>query len=277
MAKNDYIFFMAQLSRDKTPLFSIKMRACRGSGKDAVHISGAERIAPHDAVAELAQTLVTRALVHEKGFPDAVNIKIEAIASPCQHLDALHARALACNKPQEGLRLAAQLLEQDGIARSTEILAMLPLAANMRGAMLLDANTLERLDARGGRGVRATSMDEVWAGERDCLHKDHYREAMILATKVAHAPGIVGEICVSDDPHYVTGYVASRTLGYVRLQCMKAMGSPLGGRIFLFSGDHQMLPQTVSYLETTPVLVHNIPLAPAFVRAGNSSTGKSSL
>ena len=263
---------MTQPFRDNTPLFSVKMRACKG--EPAEHISGAERIAPLNAVAELAQVLATRALVHEKGIPNAINIRIEAIDAPCQCLDSLAARAMACTTPQEGLRLAKSLLERDGIARASEILAMLPHATNMRGAMLIDADTLERLDGQGARGVRATCMDEIWTGGRDCLHKDHYREALILATKVAHAPGIVAEICVSDDPQYITGYVASRSLGYVRLQCMKATGSPQGGRIFLFRGCHDMLAQTVSFLETTPVLVRNIPPAPAFEQPETCHTGE---
>lgn len=262
---------MTQSFQDNTPLFSIKMRACKG--EPAEHISGAERIAPGNAVADLAKILATRALAHEKGIPDTINIKIETILSPCQFLDSLPARAVACNSHQEGYRLAADLLQQEGIVRATEILAMLPHAANMRGAMLLDVETLERLDTRGARGIRATRMDEFWTGERDCLHKDHYREAIILATKVAHAPGIVAEICVSDDPNYITGYVASRTLGYVRLQCMKKTGSPLGGRIFLFRGNHDMLEQTISFLETTPVLVRNIPPAPAFIQTDSCHTG----
>lgn len=262
---------MTQSFQDKTALFSIKMRACRG--EPAEHVSGAERIAPADAVAELARILAKRALAHDKGAPDAINIKIESLASPCQYLDSLPTRALACATPEEGLTLAAELLQGDGIARAAEIVTMLPHAANMRGALLLDADTLERLDDLGSRGVRATCMDEVWTGERNCLHKDHYREALILATKVAHAPGIAAEICVSDDPRYLTGYVASRSLGYVRLQRMKTAGSPLGGRIFLFRGDARLLDQTVSYLEKTPVLVRDIPPAPAFVPPDTALAG----
>lgn len=261
-AKNDYVFPMTQSFQNKDLLFSIKMRACKGAPPR--HVSGAERIAPPGAAAELAKILTMRALDHDKGAPDAINIKIESIVSPCQYLDSLPVRAFASATPQEGLKLAAEFLKGDGIAQAAEILAMLPHAANMRGALLLDADTLARLDDRGARGVRASCMDEVWTGGRDCLHKDHYREALILATKVAHAPGIVAEICVSDDPHYITGYVASRTLGYIRLQCMKMTGSPQGGRIFLFRGTPRLLEQAVSYLETTPVLVRNIPPAPDF-------------
>lgn len=56
-------------------------------------------------------------------------------------------------------------------------------------------------------------------------------------TKVASAPNIIGEICISDDPNYVTGYIASKEIGYVRITKLKEMESQEGGRIFLYRGD----------------------------------------
>ena len=256
---------MPAATDSQNQLYNIKMRACQNRGGKLVHISGAERLAPADALADLAKILATRALEHAKGKADAINIKIEALTAPCLRLPSLPAKALACDTADEGLALAARLLTQSGIARATEILALLPHAANMRGAMLLDADTLERLEPDMDRGIRLTCMDEEWTGERSCLHKEHYREAIILATKAAHAPGIVGEICVSDDPGYVTGYVASREMGYVRLQTMKSPGSTTGGRIFLFRGRREDLARTLDFLERTPVIVEGIPHAPAFV------------
>ena len=105
----------------------------------------------------------------------------------------------------------------------------------MRGAVLLDADTLERLEPDLERGVRATMMDaaESDSGAHCSPCKNHYAEAMVLAAKVANAPGLVAELCISDDPDYVTGYIASKTLGYVRIAPLKKVGSPFGGRIFL--------------------------------------------
>ena len=249
-------------------LYNIRMRASGKRNGKSVHVSGAERLAPADAIADLAQILAARALEHAKGTPDAINIRIEAVAGPCLSLPSLPARAFACATAEEGLALAARLLAKSGVARAAEILALLPHAANMRGAILLDVDSLERLEPDHDRGVRVTCMDEEWTGERSCLHKEHYREAIILATKAAHAPGIVGEICVSDDPDYVTGYVASRELGYVRLQTMKNSGNPVGGRIFLYRGKREDLASTLDYLEHTPVLVTGISHAPSFVAPG---------
>ena len=58
------------------------------------------------------------------------------------------------------------------------------------------------------------------------------REALALATKVAHAPGIIAELCWSDDPDYTAGYVASPRIGYVRFPVLKLPDDPRGGRVF---------------------------------------------
>jgi 6-carboxyhexanoate--CoA ligase len=93
--------------------------------------------------------------------------------------------------------------------------------------------------------------------------KNHFREALILATKAAHAPCVVGEICLSDDPDYVTGYVASKKLGYIRFTKLKKTGDPGGGRILLYRGGDEDLAECIRYLQKQPVLVTDIPECPA--------------
>ena len=76
----------------------------------------------------------------------------------------------------------------------------------MRGAIVMDAETGERLDGRGERGVRCSNMDSADTAEYEAkmrgkgLGGDHPREALVLASKVAHGPGTVAELCWSDDP-----------------------------------------------------------------------------
>ena len=84
----------------------------------------------------------------------------------------------------------------------------------------------------------------------------------MLATKVANAPGIVGEICVSDDPDYVTGYVATKEIGYCRITTVKQKGDPCGGRIFLYRGPREGVPETIRYLQRQCVLVDHAPDCP---------------
>ena len=124
----------------------------------------------------------------------------------------------------------------------------------MRGAMLYDIATGERLEPDHERGVRATYMDALHSSEVDGC-KNHFNEAIVLATKVANAPGMVAEFCVSDDPNYVTGYVASKELGYVRIMKMKEMGDENGGRIFLFDSRKASAEECIEYLQKKKVLV----------------------
>ena len=81
---------------------------------------------------------------------------------------------------------------------------------------------------------------------------------MVLAAKVAAAPGMVAELCWSDDPEYTTGYVASPRHGYVRIPCLKEKNSSNGGRAFFVSPDAD-LEALQHFLEEQPVLVQNRP------------------
>ena len=120
----------------------------------------------------------------------------------------------------------------------------------MRGAMLVDAISGERLDA-GNRGVRVSHMDSF---DSDKLgDNEHMREALVLASKVQSAEGIVGELCWSDDPDYTVGYVACNGV-YHRLTNMKEFGSDIGGRVFFVRSDIDS-ESVIEYLERAPVLV----------------------
>ena len=77
----------------------------------------------------------------------------------------------------------------------------------------------------------------------------------MLATKVAHHPNIVAELCISDDPDYVTGYIAAKEIGYVRITTLKPLGSSDGGRVFLFRGNQAELADCIDYLQHPKVLV----------------------
>lgn len=236
------------------------MRAAKASS----HISGAERIVEEGEVSAVAKAMVERALTHSKGKPDFINVKVEEVKEPLK-LPALKVTTNEAKSPEEGWRIAADLLKADGIENVDKLLTLFKDTYSMRGAMLVDAETLERLEPNPERGVRATYMDREREGvgrgvgvERGVGVKNHYLEAIVLATKVANAPGIIAEICMSDDPDYVTGYVASRRLGYQRITCLKEKGDSAGGRIFLYRGKKEDVSKTIEFLEKTPVLVTDV-------------------
>lgn len=231
----------------------------RASEKSS-HISGAERIVEEGEVSTVAKAMVERALNHSKGKPDFINVKVEATIDPIK-LPALEVKTNEAKNPEEGWRIAAELLKADGVEHVDKLLELFKDTYSMRGAMLVDADTLERLEPDPKRGVRATYMDRE-ATSAKCLvqsaEKNHYLEAIVLATKVANAPGIVAEICMSDDPDYVTGYVASKRLGYQRITSLKEKGDGAGGRIFLYRGKKEDVAKTIEFLEKTPVLVTGV-------------------
>ena len=250
-------------------VFSIKMRASQDSQsvetgeKESRHISGAERIVREEELLSTAQVLIQRAMTHSLGEPDAIHLKIEKLeAESIPSVAALPVSSVQFNTPEEGRQELIRRLETLGIANAPRILELFAQTAPMRGAMLLDCQTLERLEPDPHRGVRATFMDyrdgNVYS-PADCK-KNHFREALALASKVVAHPNIVAEICVSDDPDYVTGYVASRAFGYCRVSPLKAWGDPHGGRIFLFQSRttenrQRQIEDCIRYLQTQPVWI----------------------
>ena len=223
-------------------LYSLKMRAEKSAGKRE-HVSGAEKILQEEELPEHLAALLSRALHHAKGRVDFVNFKVESIAPEAvEHLPALPVSTVEVETPAEGRRVIIDALERLGLKNGEAILAKFSETYGMRGAMLLDADTLERLEPDAERGLRATYMDaeRTAKGASDC--KNHFAEAVVLATKVIHAPHIVAEICVSDDPDYVTGYVAAQSFGY--------------------RGPRDGVADTIRYLEKQCVLVHGVPDSP---------------
>jgi 6-carboxyhexanoate--CoA ligase len=236
-------------------LYSVKMRASQTAAETEKHISGAERIVSQEYLDSVCVALIQRALHHAKGDPDQIHIKLERVEeSELLYLDALPVRTLTVETPEQGRKIAAKLLAAEGIKNAEAIIEKIKDAYAMRGAMLLDVHTLERLEPNPERGLRATYMDYANSG-MDGSQKNHFKEALVLATKTAACPGIVGEFCISDDPDYVTGYVASRTMGYVRITKLKELGDENGGRVFLFDSTESTVKACLEFIQRQKVLV----------------------
>lgn len=224
------------------------------SGRER-HISGAEKIVRRERLEPVVNQLVERAANHAKGEADFINLKIEKVSEEeVTYLDALPVSTCQVDTASQGREMLQRLMAESGIERADEILEKMKDTYGMRGAMLLDVDTLERLEPDQERGIRATYMDAA-DEEGDRSRKNHFKEALVLATKVANADHVVGELCISDDPDYVTGYFASKKLGYVRITKLKEMGCPHGGRIFLFRGTKEDAASCIHYLEHQKVLV----------------------
>ena len=189
-------------------LYSVKMRASKNKSGNSIHVSGAEKIVDKEEIKICSRMLISRAMNHENGTPNFINLKIEKIEDKILRLKALPITQIDVETIDEGFLEIKKQMENIGISKADRIIEKMKETSPMRGAMLLDINTLERLESDPNSGIRATYMDSdksVFSAD-----KNHFREAIILATKVANAPHIVGEICVSDDINYQVGYFSSR-------------------------------------------------------------------
>lgn len=237
-------------------LYSVRMRAAQGGPheKGGHHISGAERIVKLEEVGAIAQSLADRALHHSKGTADFINITVDLIPpAKIRYIDCLKVEEHKTGSIFESHQLVTDLLQGPNISEEAvhkAISLLKSLDKSMRGAMLVDAITGERLDI-GNRGVRVSHMDSF--DSYALGDNEHMREALVLASKVQSADGIVGELCWSDDPDYTVGYVACNGV-YHRIPNMKELGSNIGGRVFFVRSDIDS-ESVIEYLERAPVLV----------------------
>jgi 6-carboxyhexanoate--CoA ligase len=250
-------------------LYSIRMRASAG-GK---HISGAERIASSGAIDGIVNELIARAMGKHRA-PDQIDLRIENLGSISpRSLTALDVVTIHAADPETGISAASRVLHTAGVSNKAVGAALeqilgnaAPSGGNMRGAMILDAETGERLEPDQERGVRASRFD--WTDDArvaaDCLFSGsgltHFRirEALALATKVVHAPGVIAELCWSDDPDYTAGYAASIKTGYVRFPCLKQKGDNRGGRAIFVNRNTLDLTGLLHYLQAEAVLINTV-------------------
>lgn len=248
-------------------LYSIRMRAAQGGPHElgGRHISGAERLVAPAAIETTVTGLVQRALTHSRGRADFINVTVEMVdPASVRRVALLPVKTIPVRDYQEGRAAALDRLAAAGVTKTAAAKALarlLALTESMRGAMLVDARSGERLDTYGQRGVRVTRMDISPDGERvlraalrrQGLDNDHVREALVLASKVVSAPGVVAELCWSDDPEYTAGYVATAQ-GYMRFPHLKPGGSGIGGRVF-FLAPGAAVEDIVVYLQDQAVVV----------------------
>ena len=249
-------------------LYSVKMRSSLGGihGEGGRHISGAERIVPEEDMEESVLSMLRRARMHERGEADFIQIKVEKVRpTSIQYCPLIPIYQRHVTSKEEGRAVAKQELLRIGVSEvavTNGFAALESLDDSMRGAIVMDALTGKRLDERKERGIRCSNMDcENVASYESQMQKkglggDHPREALVLASKVAYGPGTVAELCWSDDPDYVTGYVGSKKYGYGRITIMKDQGDPVGGRVF-FVAHGTDIKAYEDYMQNQTVLVRS--------------------
>ena len=239
--------------------YSIRMRAAEGGAHElgGKHISGGERLGNKSQLETITAELLAKAFNHSRGSADFTQLIVEKVPSEqLQLIPPLEVSTaqLATATVQEGYRKAKEILATAGVAKRAVDYAfhLLSNEQNLRGAAIVNGKTGKRLDNRGRKGVRVSRMD--WNDCGQVVSSTRVREALALATKVAYSTFTVAELCWSDDPDYVTGYVSSQELGYVRISPLKNMGCESGGRVFFVTNEVD-LESYIEYLERKPVLI----------------------
>ncbi|RJQ53503.1 MAG: 6-carboxyhexanoate--CoA ligase [Nitrospiraceae bacterium] len=241
--------------------YSVRMRAAKSS----VHVSGAEGIYEKDDIIGVVKEYTERALYHDRGRADEIRLAIEELKEKPRKITSLPLRTLNTKNPEAVKKAAFRVLSSIGITERAieEAFNSLNMGLTMRGAMLMDIEGV-RLEPDLLRGVRVTRMGIT--GNADAvlskqlaklgLSNDTVKEALVLASKVHKYPMVLAELCISDDPNYTTGYIASRSYGYIRLPHIKKRGVPYGGRAFFITGGE--VKELIKYLQITPVLIDKI-------------------
>jgi len=254
---------------DYRNLYSIRMRASIGDR----HVSGGERIVIREKIERTVEELVERAM-RKSCTRDQVAVTVEPVGDAIIHrLTSLDVITISILDMQAGRNGASRVLQRAGVSAQAVHTAISHLSTgaalsggNMRGAMIIDAQKGERLEPDRERGVRVSRFDwseetgEKIVSQLAALGLTHFRtrEALALATKVASAPGIVAELCWSDDPDYTAGYAASPGMGYVRFPVLKNIGDAKGGRAFFIDKDVLDMDMLLPYLEKEVTLITDI-------------------
>ena len=241
--------------------YSIRMRSAKSGG----HVSGAEGIYAKNDISNIVKEFTERALAHDKGTADEIRLTIEELKEKPKNISSLPLCTLDTRDTKAAKKAALKLLTSVGITERAieEAFNALDVGITMRGAMLMNIEGV-RLEPDLLRGVRVTRMGITQKAAADLskklgrlgLNNSTVKEALILASKVHKYRMVLGELCISDDPKYTTGYVATRTHGYIRLPHIKKRGVPFGGRAFFITGGE--VKDLIKYLQMIPVLINNI-------------------
>jgi 6-carboxyhexanoate--CoA ligase len=245
-------------------VYSVRMRASvNGSHEQGgKHISGGERLSNYETINQAVHFLMEKALNHSRGKPDFLQIQLEALHETMKSIPPLPVRTHVVDSIESGQALAGELLENSGVPHKVIQSAYKQVSefSGMRGAVLYNIDSGERIDNRGNKGVRVSRMDwdnanfQKWAQRNQLPVTERVKEALVLASKVASHPCTVAELCWSDDPDYMTGYVASSTLGYQRITKLKELGDERGCRIF-FVNNVTDLHTYIDFLEQRPIFI----------------------
>lgn len=244
-------------------MWSLRMRSSINENGIERHISGAEGIYNLNELEMFLKKFLRRAIEHPIGMPDKIVFTVEKIKEPIQNVKVLPLKTIFCNSPEEAYEVIKENILKIGVSEKALYKAWEVIRNyKMRGATIIDSLSGDRLEPDKERGVRVSRIQMDKKRKIQILRKiknltnqpQRVIEALTLASKVASLDDVVAEICVSDNPDYTTGYIASRKLGYLRITNIKKEGESIGGRAF-FVKTPLNIEKLIYFLEKTPVIV----------------------
>ncbi len=253
-------------------MWNIRMRASKlANGHDEktdrtkdIHISGAEGIFSENEIGRAINQYLKRAFAHSRGRPDKIFFTIEDVKQLPMKVPILTVTTIQCSTKQEAMELTTKRLLELGIEANAIKSAFKIINSDfaIRGAALIKMKSGIRSDHDIERGIRVSRLGiEGDAGRKLSrkltklnINTTRVKEALTLASKVAYHKDVIAEICISDDPDYTTGYIASKEFGYIRITNIKSHGDMRGGRVFFIKEDTDV-SGLINYLEKTPVII----------------------
>lgn len=244
-------------------LFTIKMRASASER----HISGAEGIFFRDKIQTVVSDYIQRAFEHARGKPDEINIKIEVLNDEPIRIHSLDVITVSNSSEEDARKIIKKTLLSLGVSEIAleGALNIVYEENRLRGSAVVTIDSSTRLEPDKERGIRVKSIGITVEANNELskkldrfnLNNHTVREALVLASKVASHEDVVAELCISDDPDYTTGYIASSKTGYIRIPCIKEEGSNAGGRVFFIQRDVS-IGKLFDYFEKTPVMIDTV-------------------
>ena len=210
-----------------------------------IHVSGSERILYEANLEKVFLGLISRALSSYTP-PETIHINVEPIEpESIKYTQSLDIKTITSPSCEDAGKTAKGILGSTGIKTGVIENAInllnfgpAPEGNNMRGAIIMDYFTGNRIEPDLRRGVRVSRIDYSEEArqlikkelQRHDIFHERVIDAVAIATKVCSRNETIAELCWSDNPEYTTGYVASEKNGYVRITNMKTKGLTKGGR-----------------------------------------------
>ncbi|RMH01801.1 MAG: 6-carboxyhexanoate--CoA ligase [Aquificota bacterium] len=243
-------------------MLSVRMRA----QLEGRHVSGAERLVEEKDLERVVKELLKRPKAY-----DELYITIERLQRVHTIPKALPIYSHDFRTVESAHEFAIKKLVEEGVPKEVALLGLEllkkgpnPKGGNMRGAVLMEVCTGERLEPDQERGIRTVRFD--WKDRKAIksalksrgikrFYIERLLDALALATKNIHC-GVLAELCWSDDPEYTTGYVAGKNIGYTRIKPMKEEGTPVGGRVYFVKKER--VEEIIECLERRAVLIESL-------------------